>query len=272
MAVLFPQPAASYQDTSTAEIAYLDVFPGGYRALRRDGKMGLLNQDLSIRVPFKYLDIQKITTGLDESRDFVLVGRYTFDGMYATLDRWGNPTSDYTLSYNDRLQINELYIIDSPRPGQYFILSRDGSKRTNHHFSTTWHHPILMSHGFHIINVQEPGTNRLALFNIDMMEQVTPFKYQRISRVDPVIAPRESVPVLEGYTKNGIELLRPSGKVLSPITFAGVEDYNNWKDFRTYFGLPDDPRAEAVAWTDEMEVYVVYNDDTVVHLGRYERY
>ena len=268
--VELPVSALYRQDTSAIAVAWVAPFQDGFRALRRDGKMGLLNADLTVRVPFLYVDIQRIVTGLDQRTDYVLIGRRSSYGRYGVIDEAGVPKSEFALSFNDRLRIFGEFIIDSPQPNQYFLRHRDGRPASDGPFAAVWTHPVLISKGHRVVNVRQPGSQQLALFNLDNGKEVTPYSYDRISRVEPIVGRGNYIPLLEGYTGAGIDLIRPSGKILSPLKFSGVEGYNNWKQLRTYFGLPDDPTAEAIAWTKNMDVYVVYQDDRVVFLGRFE--
>ncbi|OAV45618.1 hypothetical protein A3850_014450 [Lewinella sp. 4G2] len=257
------------QDTSQLTTAWIGAFRGGYKVKRKDGKMGLLRQDLTIWVPFLYADIQAVVTGIDPQRDYVLLARRSSHGRYGIINDEGEPESEFVLSFNERLLILDEFILDAPYLGRTFIRHRSGAPGYTEGFSRVWTHPILNGEGIRILNVRQGAAPELALFNLDEEAVVTPFAYSRISRVEPIVGERRFIPLLEGHTKEGIELVRPSGKVLSPLKFAGVEGYNNWKQLRDYFGLPDDPAAEAIAWTSDLEVYVVYADDRVVHLGKY---
>ena len=253
-------------------MAYIGPFLEGYRCIRRDGRMGLLNADLTIRVPFIYTDIQAVTTGINPATDYVLIARRSTHGRYGTIDGNGAPTSEFVLSYNNRLKIYRECIIDSPQPNQYFIRHRDGRPSSSSSYRAVWIHPVLLANEHRVLSVQRSGGEQQALFNMEVNTEVTEFAYSRLSRVEPIVAPRKYIPLIEGYTAAGIVLLRPDGGQLTDVKFAGVEDYNNWKQLRTYFGLPDDPQAEAIAWTEEADVYVIYKDDRVAFLGRYETY
>ena len=267
-----PPVTNAQQDTSSSVLAYIGPFQNGYRCIRRDGRMGLLNADLTVRIPFIYTDIQAVTTGLNPTSDYVLIARRSTHGRYGTIDANGAPTSEFVLSYNGRLKIYRDCIIDSPQPNQFFIRHRDGRPSSNTAYRAVWTHPVLLANGHRVLSVQRSGSEQLALFNMDTNNEVTQFAYSRLSRVEPVVAPRKYLPLLEGYTAGGIVLLRPDGGRLTAIKFAGVEDYNNWKQLRTYFGLPDDPDAEAIGWTADADVYIIYKDDRVAFLGRYETY
>ncbi len=265
-----PDENLTIQDTSQALAAYVGPFQDGYRVLRRDGKMGLLHGDLRLRVPFKYDDIQYVPTGTEPAEDFVLIARRSPYGRYGIIDEAGEPTSAFVLSYSPSLRILENCIVDNPQPGRFFLWYRDGRSASDEAFSVVYAHPGLLSSGHRVLTVGKPGNNRrVALFNLDAGRVVSPYIYRTITAVSPVVAPRVSIPLLEGFTTFGMRLLRPDGSLLSDKYFAGVEDYNNWKQLRTFFGLPDDPKAEAIAWTEEMDVYIVYEDDSVVFIGRY---
>ena len=268
---LIPDNHLDLPDTTTAHVAYIGQFQRGYRVLRRDGKMGLLHQNLRLRVPFRYVDVQEVPTGPNPDTDFVLIARRSPYGRYATIDdqTW-EPTSDFVLSYNPRLRIYGDYMVDNPELDQFFIWHRDGRAAGNEAYSTVYSYPALMTNGHRVLTVGQRGNKRrVALFNLDSARVVTPFSYRTINAVEPVLAPRTHIPLLEGLTPYGLRLLRPDGRELSDRYFAGVEDYNNWKQLRTFFGLEDDPRAQAIAWTVDMDVYVVYDDDSVVYIGRY---
>ena len=259
-----------WRDTSSAAVAEVTILKDGYRVLRRDLRMGVLNADLSVRVPFLYNDIQVVSTGVNPAQDFVFVGRKSWHGGYAVLDDAGLPTTDYSFTYSPRLRIFDKCIIDSPRPGRFRIHHREGSPVSPTLYTGVWPHPVLMSEGYHILNVQRGTDPKLALFDLDSATELTGFGYDRISMVDPVVAPRRYLPVLEAYDGTTITVYRPTGVRLSNVPFAGVEDYNNWLELREYFELPDDPTAEAIAWTKDMEVYVIYADDRVVRMGRFQ--
>ena len=265
-----PSDRRAVQDTSSAALAYIGLFQDGYKAWRKDGRMGLLDADLRIRVPFLYADIQEVVTGVNRG-DVTLIAKRSNRGRYATIEENSDePTSEFVLSYNPRLRIFNDLIIDAPQPRSYWIRDRDGSALSEVPYEAVWTHPVLMTNGHRVLTVRPIGSDDVALFNADSARQVTPAIYQSIHRVDPIMEPRTYIPLLEAtYFDRTITLLRPSGKVLSPVEFIGVEDYNNWKELRTFFGLPDDPAAEAIAWTKDMMIYVVYQDDTVRKLGQY---
>ena len=252
------------------EYTYIGTFQEGWRVKKHNGRMGLLNDDFSIRVPFTFTDIQSISTGTDTARDYLLLGRRSPRAGYAIISEDGTPEGNFVLSFNEDLRIYKDAVIDVPRPGKIYLRDRRGEPVVAETFNQVRPFPVLSYAGIPVLRVRQTGNPGYALANIKKGAVVTPFKYTSIERVEPVVAPRTYLPLIEGMTKEGIELLRPDGRRLSDWTFAGVEDYNNWKSFREYFELGPDPTAEAFAWTADLRVFVVHSDDRVVYVGTYK--
>lgn len=252
------------------DFRYLSDYAGGIRARKYDGRVGLLRRDLSVEVPFDYTDIQRVVTGLNPAEDYLLLARRSPRGLYAIINRRGEPESDFVFSFNEELRVYRDAVIDVPRPAQIFIRNRRGEPIIAESFNMVRPFPVLSEAGIPVLAVRKAGSHLLALANVDKGRVVTEFKYGELNRVSPVVEPRRYLPLIEGHTRRGIELLRPDGRRLSDWYFLGVEDYNNWKSLREYFQLPDDPTAEALAWTSDLKVFVVHNDDRVVYIGQYQ--
>lgn len=263
---LFDEKGTQILPFQYGQIGFFDRY---LKAKKVDAGIGLFDHNLKVKLPFVYEDIQKAYSFDFHFPQPEWIARKPDQAGYAFIDSTGNALGPAVFHFHDRLYLYGDVAVEFFDHGKLMLRARDGTQLLQDTLYVVSPVSIVSETGAQTLKIRKSKEDKqFALYHGGLRRFVTDYEYDSFGRY--FTREKGHVPLIQAYKGEEFLLMRPTGKIVSDILFQRANAYTNLGIYKAYFNLPDDPEAEALAFTADGTAYVIYSDDRVVKVGQYK--